>query len=42
MAGVEQEMAPPQDYWHCPACRTDVRQYPTLRATLSGRRQRGR
>ncbi|MFF4733588.1 hypothetical protein ACFY3M_52120, partial [Streptomyces mirabilis] len=27
---------------HCPACRTDLRQYPTLRETLFGRRQRSK
>ncbi|MFD8218376.1 hypothetical protein ACFV2U_32900 [Streptomyces sp. NPDC059697] len=36
------EFAPPEDGRHCPTCRTDLRQYPTLRETRFGRRQRSK
>jgi hypothetical protein len=40
--GHDLEFAPPEDGRHCPTCRTDLRQYPTLRETLFGRRQRSK
>ncbi|MFF1519889.1 hypothetical protein [Streptomyces sp. NPDC058305] len=36
------EFAPPEDGRHCSTCRSDMRQYPTLRSTLFGRRPRSK
>ncbi|WP_327411386.1 replication-relaxation family protein (plasmid) [Streptomyces sp. NBC_01281] len=39
--GEDDAYTPPEDGRHCPACRTVMRDYPTLRSVLFGRRQRG-
>ncbi|MFI5998532.1 replication-relaxation family protein [Streptomyces sp. NPDC051362] len=38
----DDQPAPPEDGRHCPQCRRDTYQHPTLRAALFGRRPRGK
>jgi hypothetical protein len=40
--GYDLEFVPPEDGRYCPVCPTGLCQYPTLRETLFGRRQRSK